>query len=90
MEPSVQDILRSLIGPLVKTLGPSNAKLLELLRSFPPEAESLALQVLTILTDNVRPTPAIVSLIKDLLAERELNPKFLILIIGEMDKVMRI
>lgn len=82
----MQDIVRTLLTPLVKTLGPSNPKLLEQLRSFKPEAETLALQILTILTDNARPPAAIVSLIKDLLSERDLNPKFLILIIAEMDK----
>ena len=83
----MQDALRTLIVPLVKTLGPSNPKLLQLLGSFPAEAETLALQILIILTDTARPTPAIVSIVKGLLSERNLNPKFLLLIIAEMDKV---
>ncbi|KIO25859.1 hypothetical protein M407DRAFT_24815 [Tulasnella calospora MUT 4182] len=86
MEPSVQDSLQALIVPLVRTLGPNNSTLLDLLREFKPEAESLALRILSIWTENTRPTPGIISVVKDLLAERELDPKFLIIIIGEMDK----
>ncbi|KAG9047536.1 hypothetical protein FS837_002060 [Tulasnella sp. UAMH 9824] len=86
MEPSVQDALQALIVPLVRTLGPNNSTLLDLLREFKPEAESLALRILSIWTENARPTPGIISVVKDLLAERELDPKFLIIIIGEMDK----
>lgn len=87
MEPSVQDALQALIVPLVRTLGPNNSTLLDLLREFKPEAESLALRILSIWTENARPTPGIISVVKDLLAEKELDPKFLIIIIGEMDKV---
>ncbi|KAG8920094.1 hypothetical protein FRC01_000934 [Tulasnella sp. 417] len=86
MEPSVQDALQALIVPLVRTLGPNNSTLLDLLREFKPEAESLALRILSIWTENARPTPGIISVVKDLLAERELDPKFLFIIIGEMDK----
>ncbi|KAG8942711.1 hypothetical protein FRC04_003541 [Tulasnella sp. 424] len=86
MEPSVQDALQVLIVPLVKTLGPNNSTLLDLLREFKPEAESLALRILSIWTENARPTPGIISVVKDLLGERDLDPKFLIIIIGEMDK----
>lgn len=73
--------------PLIKTLGPNNPKLLDLLRTFPPDAESLALRILGILTESARPSPALVSLTKDLMAERELDPGFLVIVIPEMDKV---
>lgn len=86
MDVSVQEALKSLLVPLIKTLGPSNPKLLELLRTFRPDAETLALRVLTIFTENARPTPAIVSLAKDLIAERDVDPAFLVLVIAEMDK----
>jgi len=86
MESSVQEALGLLIVPLIKTLGPNNPKLLELLGTFPPEAESLALRILTILTENARPTPALVTLIKELVTEREVDPGFLTIIIAEMDK----
>lgn len=39
LEPSVQDALKCRIVPVIKTLGPNNPKLLDLLRTFPPEAE---------------------------------------------------
>ncbi|KAG9035999.1 hypothetical protein FRB95_009999 [Tulasnella sp. JGI-2019a] len=85
-DPSVQDALKSLIVPLIKTLGSNNPKLLDLLRTFPPDAESLALRILGLLTENARPTPALVSLTKDLIAERDLDPGFLVIVIPEMDK----
>ncbi|KAG8927139.1 hypothetical protein FRC02_008439 [Tulasnella sp. 418] len=86
MDSSVQDAIKELITQLIKTLGPNNGKLLTLLRTFPYGAESLALRVLAILTENGRPTPPLVALVKSLIAERQLDPRFLITIIGEMDK----
>ncbi|KAG8889606.1 hypothetical protein FRB98_003668 [Tulasnella sp. 332] len=83
---SVQEALKGLIVPLIKTLGPNNPKLLDLLRTFPADAEFLALRILGILTENARPSPALVSLTKDLIAERELDPGFLVIVIPEMDK----
>ena len=87
MEETVQENVQRLITPLVRALGPSHTKLLNLLRSFPPGAESLALRVLNIFTENTRPSAQLVALVKNLISERDLNARFLIPIIAEMDKV---
>lgn len=90
MDVSVQEMIQQLITALIRSLGPTHGKLLTLLRTFPDAAESLALRVLTIFTEtseNKRPSSTIVALVKSLVAERNLNPRFLIPIIGEMDKV---
>lgn len=87
MDVSVQEAIQDLITALIRSLGPNHGKLLTLMRTFPAGAESLALRVLTIFTENGRPTLAVVSLVKGLMAERNLDPKFLIPIIAEMDKV---
>ena len=87
MDVSVQEAIQDLITALIRSLGPSHAKLLTLMRTFPPGAETLALRVLTIFTETGRPTAAIVSLVKGLMSERELDARFLIPIIAEMDKV---
>ena len=50
-------------------------------------AESLALRVLTIFTETARPSAQLVALVKSLIAERDLDARFLIPIIAEMDKV---
>ena len=88
MDKSVQEAIQDLITALVRSLGPSHPKLMSLMRSFPPSAESLALRVLVIFTENGRPTAPLVTLVKSLMAEREiLDARFLIPIIAEMDKV---
>ncbi|KAG9104316.1 hypothetical protein FRC06_003605 [Ceratobasidium sp. 370] len=86
MESSVQDAMQDLLAPLIRSLGPTNAKLLSLIKSFEPGAESLILRIIKILTENGRPNANLVSLVKELIAERDLDARFLMPIIGEMDK----
>ncbi|KAJ8495250.1 hypothetical protein ONZ51_g1798 [Trametes cubensis] len=86
MDVSVQETIQQLITPLIRALGPSHGKLLTLLRTFPPGAESLALRVLTIFTEHGRPSAQLVALVKSLVNERDLDARFLIPIIAEMDK----
>jgi symplekin len=87
MDSTVQEAIQDLITALIKSLGPGHAKLLTLLRTFPPGAESLALRVIKIFTENGRPSPQIVALVKGPVSERDLDARFLIPIIGEMDQV---
>jgi len=87
MDVSVQEAIQQLITALVRSLGPSHGKLLTLLRTFPTGAETLALRVLTIFTESGRPSATIVALVKSLILERDLDARFLIPIVGEMDKV---
>ena len=68
MEETVQETIQQLITPLIRALGPSHGKLLTLLRTFPPGAESLALRVLTIFTEAARPSAQLVALVKSLIA----------------------
>ncbi|KAI0352302.1 hypothetical protein OH77DRAFT_1523357 [Trametes cingulata] len=86
MDVSVQETIQQLITPLIRALGPTHGKLLTLLRTFPPGAESLALRVLTIFTEHGRPSAQLVALVKSLINERDLDARFLIPIIAEMDK----
>ncbi|KAI0766933.1 Symplekin tight junction protein C terminal-domain-containing protein [Trametes elegans] len=86
MDVSVQETIQKLITPLIRALGHSHGKLLTLLRTFPPGAESLALRVLTIFTEHGRPSAQLVALVKSLVNERDLDARFLIPIIAEMDK----
>lgn len=84
---SVQDHL----APVIRSIGtmggtPAYNKLLSLLRNFHPGAESLALRVIKILTDGGRPSAQLVSLVRDLITERDLDARFLIPIIAELDK----
>ncbi|TFY68492.1 hypothetical protein EVJ58_g962 [Rhodofomes roseus] len=86
MEETVQETIQQLITPLIRALGSSHGRLLTLLRTFPPGAESLGLRVLTIFTESGRPSSQLVSLVKSLVSERDLDPRFLVPIIAEMDK----
>ena len=87
MDKSVQSAIQDLITALIRSLGPSHPRLLTLMRNFPAGAESLTLRILTIFTENGRPSAPLVSLVKGLMAERDLDARFLIPIIAEMDKV---
>ncbi|KAF8605954.1 hypothetical protein BDV93DRAFT_490054 [Ceratobasidium sp. AG-I] len=86
MEPTVQEAMQDLLAPLIRSLGPTNAKLLALIKSFEPGAESLILRIIKILTENGRPNANLVALVKELISERDLDARFLMPIIGEMDK----
>lgn len=61
--------------------------MLESLRHFPPESEAFALHVLKVFTDTARPSPGVVTVIKELAEERELSPQFLIPIASQMNRV---
>jgi len=86
MDVSVQNNIQELITPLIRALGSTHGKLLTLMRTFPPGAESLALRVVNIFTETGRPSSQLVALVKGLTAERDLDARFLIPIIAEMDK----
>lgn len=87
MDITVQEAVQSLITALIRSLGPNHGKLLTLMRTCPPGAESLALRVLTIFTEHGRASAQLVALVKGLVSERDLDARFLIPIIAEMDKV---
>lgn len=87
MDTTVQDAIQELITALIRSLGSSHGKLLTLMRTCPPGAESLALRVLTIFTEHGRASTQLVALVKALINERNLDARFLIPIIAEMDKV---
>jgi symplekin len=86
MDVSVQEAVQDLITALVRSLGPGHGKLLTLMRTFPPGAETLALRILNIFTEQGRPNAQLVALVRGLIAERDLDARFLIPIIAEMDK----
>ncbi|KAK4684675.1 symplekin, partial [Tremellales sp. Uapishka_1] len=84
MDPVIQDEVEVLLTPLIQSLGASG-KLLTLLRTFPVGSDKLALKIVTILSaEGV--TPVLVSLVKGLMNERELDPRFIVPIIGELDR----
>jgi symplekin len=87
MDITVQEAVQSLITALIRSLGPNHGKLLTLMRTCPTGAESLALRVLTIFTEHGRASTQLVALVKGLVGERDLDARFLIPIISEMDKV---
>lgn len=87
MDVSVQGHMQGLISPLIRALGSSHGKLLTLLRTFPSGAESLVLRIIAIFTDSGRPSTQLVTLVKALVSERDLDARFLIPIVAEMDKV---
>lgn len=87
MDVTVQEAIQDLITALIRSLGSSHGKLLTLMRTCPTGSESLALRVLTIFTEHGRASAQLVALVKALINERDLDARFLIPIIAEMDKV---
>ncbi|CDZ97637.1 mRNA cleavage and polyadenylation factor II complex, subunit PTA1 [Phaffia rhodozyma] len=90
LESSVQDAFAQIITPLIRSLGPSHGKLLTVLRKFPAGAEALALKTVQLLTEakdeKTKLSVPLVALVKSLVAERELSPKFILHILVELDK----
>jgi symplekin len=86
MEQTVQAAIQDLITPLIRSLGSSHSRLLTLMRQCPAGSESLALRILTIFTEHGRPSAQLVALVKSLINERDLDARFLIPVIAEMDK----
>jgi symplekin len=88
MDSSVQEVVQELLVRPIHAIGPKNSKLLEYLKEYPEGAETLILKILSVFTEGSRPTPNIVTLVKGLVADRGADARFLMLIIGEMDKVI--
>lgn len=91
MEASVQNAVQDHLAPVIRSIGtasgtPAYSKLLSLLRTFRSGAESLALHVIKILSDGGRPSSQLVALVKELIDERDLDARFLIPIIAELDR----
>lgn len=88
LETSIQEAIGTLLAPLITSMGSSHPKLLEILRHFPVGADKLALRILTVLTDTKRkPDSGLVTMVKELMVERELDPRFVIPILADLEKV---
>jgi symplekin len=85
LDSPIASAVESLLTPLIQSLGPS-AKLMEALRNFPEGADKLAMRVVAILSAEGA-SLSVVNLVKGLMQDRELDPKFIIPVIGELDKV---
>ncbi|TXT04952.1 hypothetical protein VHUM_04035 [Vanrija humicola] len=81
---TIQDIVEEKLTPLIRSLGPT-PKLLDILRNFPEGADKLALRVVTTLSAEGS-GPLLVNVIRTLMSERELDARFIIPVIGELDK----
>ncbi|WVF65302.1 hypothetical protein IAT40_000026 [Kwoniella sp. CBS 6097] len=82
----IQDSVEAQLMPLIQSLGPTE-KLLENLRSYPAGADKLVMKIITTLSaGGGGSSPALVAVIKGLLSERELDPKFVVPIIGDLEK----
>ena len=87
MNTFVQGTIRDFIMPLIDSLESNHEKLLRLMRSCPFDEVSLTLQVLNMFIENSRPISSLVSLVEQLVVERDFDPPFLISIMIKMNKV---
>jgi symplekin len=67
------EAVQDLIAALIRSLGPGHGKLLTLMRTFPPGAETLALRILNIFTEQGRPNARLVALVRGLISEWDLD-----------------
>ncbi|OCF38750.1 symplekin, partial [Kwoniella heveanensis CBS 569] len=81
----IQASVEAQLMPLIQSIGPTE-KLLENLRSFPDGADKLVMKIITTLSGGSGASPALVAVIKALLSEKELDPKFVVPIIGDLEK----
>lgn len=83
----VQKSVQQHIAALVRSLGPSNPKLLNLLKTFPKGADTLALSVFNVMAEKGR-TQALITTVKGLALERDdVDAHFLIPILPNLNKV---
>lgn len=84
LAPSVQKSVETMLIPLIRSLGPTK-KLLEILRTFPAGAERLAFRVVTVLSAEGS-GQLLAPVVRQLMAERQVDPRFVIPIINVLDK----
>ncbi|PWN29078.1 hypothetical protein BDZ90DRAFT_238127 [Jaminaea rosea] len=86
MSTVVQKGVEQHIAALVRSLGPSNPKLLDLLKTFPRGADGLALSVFTVMAEKGR-TQALLTTVKNLVSDRDdVDAHFLIPILPHCTK----
>ena len=86
MSPEVQAAIQTLSAPLIKALGASHAKIQSILRTYPPASEDLVLRMIMVLTQNGKLPPVLSNLVKEIALERDINPRFMVPIIADLDK----
>ena len=86
MSADVQQIIQQLCIPLIRSLGPNNAKVQSIVESYPDGSEDLVFKMLTILTDKGKLPTALAAHIRKLASEKDMSPRFLVPIIAEFDK----
>lgn len=85
LAPDIQDTVEQMLSPLFQSLGATD-KLQSILRDFPPGADKLVLRTMTVLSAEGA-TTVVRELVKALMSERELDPRFIIPIIGTLERV---
>jgi symplekin len=84
---TVQNVIRSHIGGLIKALSSQPAKLLQLISEFPPQTDVLILRIIHILSEKTPVPVEIVDTVKKVYHERKLSAQFLIPVLPSMPKV---
>ncbi|GAB00040.1 uncharacterized protein L969DRAFT_96650 [Mixia osmundae IAM 14324] len=86
MAPMVQAAVEEAITGLIRHLGASHPRILDLIENPPAGSEPLVLRVLAIFTVKGKPPQELVDLIKSMAAEKELSPRFIVPILSELTK----
>lgn len=86
MTTEVKEAVQTSLVPLIRSLGPNHPKILAIVEKYPDGSEELVLQILSTLTQNGKLPASLTLLIKNLAAEKDMSPRFIVPIIAEFDK----
>lgn len=82
----IQPIVEKHIQPLIRNLGPNNAKLISLIQDHPPESESLAICIYSVMTEKQR-SKKVVELVKEMASYKsDIDARYLIPILPDVEK----
>lgn len=87
IQPFAQTSILTLISPMVRSLGSAHPLVSQVIETCPEGADSLALKLLSILTDKNRLPAPLMAAVKTLAGTRTVSAKFLVMIISECEKV---
>ncbi|KAI9100992.1 hypothetical protein DFS34DRAFT_450715 [Phlyctochytrium arcticum] len=86
-QPAVQRAIRTHIQPLLVALSSHPGRLYPLIRNFPAGSDALILRTINILCERPEgPSTELVNTVKSVFRKRKLNARFILPIIGSLDK----
>ncbi|KAJ1942776.1 hypothetical protein FBU59_003100, partial [Linderina macrospora] len=84
--PQVQAMIRFHIKPMVQSLSHNPAKVLPVLRTYPPGADPMVLRIVEVLTLHTVPSKELVQTVIDIYLERKTSPRIIAFVLNGMTR----